>query len=219
MGRVLHPPVEMGAIEHQAGGDRGPPPRAIADRPGTTRPERGWLRPSRGGAPNRARRWPAGTEGQPAEGGSPRPDSSAAAVDPGRRNRCRSRPAPGDQAPPDCCGRPPGGDQPQTPAAGSRGSSAPGSRAAGEVHHGVGLALAVGRGVGIKHRHWPGFPRASSSTGASKNPRSWPSAVADPAGQPPAGRQQCRHHRTNTSATLIRAFQKAGRRAAKGAAA
>jgi len=100
--------------------------------------------------------------------------------------------APGP-APPDCCGRPPGRSAPPQqqqpwPAA------PPGHGGAVRISPRSGLACGRRRCVGIKHVIGQGFP-SSSSTAASKNPRSCPSAVADPwaSHQPAASR--CRHHR------------------------
>jgi len=89
------------------------------------------------------------------------------------------------QPPPDCSGGPPGRFSPKNPSSRQPiGQQAPpGTGRAGEVHHGVGLALAVARRLSaIKHGHWPVFPGRQQHCPPAEKPRGTglaPAPVAD----------------------------------------
>jgi len=123
------------------------------------------------GEPNRRRRWQA--EPRPARERFPQGPRLAQpqAVDPGSVNDAAAA-STRDQHRRDCLRAATRRSAP-TPAAGQAvwpaGATGHG---AGEVHHGVGLALASPTPVSAsKKRHWPGFPRQQHSRPPARTPR------------------------------------------------
>jgi len=180
--------MEGSPIEHQAGGDR------LALRPGaeslTARappgPEKGpGFARHRGRAPT-GRRRVAQRDTKPAkQSGFPRPDSSAAAVDPGRRNQMPQQAAPGPAPPPAAGGHQ--GDQPNPSSRQPLAAAPPGQRRPVRFTTEWGLPWRSTAGAGIKHVSFGQvFPGQQQHGRPARNPRSWPQR--GPAlGQPPAG--------------------------------